>query len=91
MTNSKSQSPRRYFVDEDGRRVLIGLTVEETSEFESLERQPSIGDPGGQVAWDGNGIPATWERRWLELYGKHERAWRQWMRRTSPDRLSLIS
>jgi hypothetical protein len=29
--------PRRYYVDKNGRRVLIGLTVEETFEFETLE------------------------------------------------------
>jgi hypothetical protein len=26
--------PRRYYIDDDGRRVLIGLTVEQTREFE---------------------------------------------------------
>ena len=30
-------APRRYFVDGYGRRVLVGLTFEETFEFEALE------------------------------------------------------
>ena len=34
MTDFGDHSPRRYFVDENGCRVLIGLTIEETFEFE---------------------------------------------------------
>lgn len=30
MPNPKDHSPRRYFVDGNGHRVLIGLTIEET-------------------------------------------------------------
>ena len=39
------------------------------------------------VAWDEDGIPTTArEKRWLELYGKHDSAWRLWMVKTSADR-----
>jgi hypothetical protein len=39
MTNRIDHyAPRRYFVDKNGRRVLIGLTIEETFEFETLAR-----------------------------------------------------
>ncbi len=37
MTDFGDHSPRRYFVDENGQRVLIGLTVEETTEFDTLD------------------------------------------------------
>jgi hypothetical protein len=40
----QSLFPRRYYIDDDGRRVLIGLTVEQTREFELLELpEPSPG------------------------------------------------
>jgi hypothetical protein len=48
-----------YEFDNKGRRVMIGLSFEETQEFELLEAQ----------------LPmyAT-ELRWLELFNKHDRA-----------------
>jgi hypothetical protein len=87
MTDSTEYLPRRYFVDENGRRVLIGLTIEETFEFETLDSQPAIDEAGKHVAWDEDGIPTTArEKRWLELYSKHDGAWRLWMVKTSADR-----
>jgi hypothetical protein len=89
MTDSREQSPRRYFVDKDGRRVLIGLTIEETFEFETLDSLPALDDCGNHVAWDENGLPTTTrEKRWLTLYSKHDSAWRQWMVETYADRCS---
>jgi len=87
MTDFGEHSPRRYFVDNDGRRVLIGLTPEETFEFETLDSQPAAEHGGSHRAWAENGIrvPAP-EKRWLELYGKHDKAWKQWMARARPDR-----
>jgi hypothetical protein len=56
----QSLFPRRYYIDDDGRRVLIGLTVEQTREFELLELpEPS---PGIDQASLNHG-------RWLELIG----------------------
>ena len=76
MTDFGDHSPRRYFVDNGGRRVLIGLTLEETFEFETLD-----------VAWDEKGGPATTrEKRWLELYTKHDTSWRLWLAKTHADR-----
>ena len=48
-----------YEFDKKGRRVMIGLSFEETQEYELLEAQ----------------LPmyAT-ELRWLELFNKHENA-----------------
>lgn len=48
-----------YTLDRLGRRVLVGLTFEETTEFELLEAQL----PMYQA-----------ELRWLELFNKHEHA-----------------
>jgi hypothetical protein len=80
MTGPTNNAPRRYFVDTGGRRVLIGLTPEETFEFERLD--------GGQVPGQGGVHTASnsrdlWldagEQRRLELYEKHEGAWKAWM------------
>ncbi|MFB9268825.1 hypothetical protein ACFFWD_37900 [Bradyrhizobium erythrophlei] len=79
MTDLRNNSPRRYFIDDDGRRVLIGLTFEETFEFERLDHQSGLQD-AGHVLWDASGRPASKPaQRWLELYRKHDRAWGQWM------------
>jgi hypothetical protein len=76
MTDHGDHSPRRYFVDKGRRRVLIGLTTEETFEFETLDER------GNHV-----GAPTTArEKRWLELYIKHDVAWRVWMVETYADR-----
>jgi len=38
MIDQRHNAPRRYFVDAQGRRVLIGLSLEEeTAEFEALD------------------------------------------------------
>ncbi|WP_407147348.1 hypothetical protein [Bradyrhizobium sp. ORS 86] len=82
MTDLGNNSPRRYFIDGNGRRVLIGLTVEETFEFERLDHQSSLHD-AGHVVWDtGSGTASGPARRWLELYRKHDRAWLQWVEDT---------
>jgi len=73
-------SPRRYCVDKAGRRVLIGLTVQETFEFETLDALPPLDEVGHHVAWSATGQPTTKrEKRWLELYLKHNEAWKQWI------------
>lgn len=73
MDDPRGHSPRRYVVDVSGRRVLVGLTLEETSEFEDLDTSlPML--PGQQDV----GPAASVEGRWLELYDKHDKAWVQW-------------
>ena len=87
MTDLGNNSPRRYFIDEDGRRVLIGLTFEETFEFERLDHQSSL-HGSGHVLWDASGRPASPPaQRWLELYNKHDRAWLQWRESTRTARV----
>jgi hypothetical protein len=72
--------PRRYSVDDRRRSIMVGLTAEETLEFERLDNSPPL-DEDGNPAWTSDGVPSTpRERRWCELYQKHEKAWsrRQW-------------
>jgi hypothetical protein len=75
MSDFADHTPRRYFVDQVGRRVLIGLTVEETFEFETLDVPREDGVP-----------TTTRKKRWLELYNKHDQAWRPWISKNYPDR-----
>ncbi|MGY4478071.1 hypothetical protein [Bradyrhizobium sp. USDA 3364] len=76
MSDLRGHSPRRYVVDVSGRRVLVGLTPEETSEFEGLDSSlPVLADPGDQEA---GLMPPAGEGRWLELYDKHDKAWIKW-------------
>jgi len=78
MTDLGNNAPRRYFVDAGGRRVLIGLTLEETFEFERLDSQPLIALADRQVVSDESVLWPV-EERWQELYAKHEGAWKAWM------------
>ena len=67
-----NSSPRRYCVNGDGWRVLVGLTFQETLEFEALDALPT-----GHEAWREQATDAR-QQRWAELYAKHETAWREW-------------
>lgn len=87
MTDLRSNPPRRYFVDGEGRRVLIGLTLEETFEFEKLDLLPELHENGSHVLWEAGGRSgAALAERWMELYSKHDRAWIQWMADTRAER-----
>jgi hypothetical protein len=61
-----------YTLDRMGRRVLVGLSLDETSEFERLD----VSIPHGRKPFSASAIvplePA--EIRWLELYRKHRAA-----------------
>lgn len=76
----EEQCPAPIFRRRGRAAVLIGLTPEETFEFERLDSESSLGQAGKQAARDGD-TPwqAAGERRWLELYAKHEGAWKAWM------------
>ncbi|TWC05854.1 hypothetical protein FBZ93_102167 [Bradyrhizobium macuxiense] len=90
MSDLRGQSPRRYVVDVSGRRVLVGLTLEETSEFEGLDTSLPVLDGEGQdrdalgrealdrEALGAEPVPSAVEGRWLELYHKHDKAWIKW-------------
>jgi hypothetical protein len=67
--------PELYHFDGDGWRVLTGLTIEETAEFKALDGLPPLDDSGGHVAWEFDGrLSNSREKRWLELYLKHDEA-----------------
>ena|SRR5882757_5330786 len=87
MTSPRDDWPRRYFVDDNGNRVLIGLTIEETVEFEALDNGPALDKPGDRAACDESGVPTSArERRWLELYSKHDSGWINWKTKIRADR-----
>jgi hypothetical protein len=85
MTDLRNNAPRRYFVDAGGRRVLIGLTLEETFEFERLDSQPVTNLADCQVVPDESVLWPV-EQRWQELYAKHEGAWKAWMAQNRSER-----
>jgi len=63
-----------YVLDADGNRILIGLTLGETREFECLDEL--ISDLSSAPTDDSRSIN---ERRWLVLYDKHEAAVRAYL------------
>jgi hypothetical protein len=68
---------KRYHVDDNGRRVLVGLTPAETHEFETLDSLSPSDGGSDRIAWTFGGDPTTGrERRWLQLYTKHDEAWK---------------
>ncbi|QAU48773.1 hypothetical protein [Bradyrhizobium guangzhouense] len=79
MIEQKRHAPRRYFVDAQGHRVLIGLSSDETAEFEALDLSSIEGSVPQATGDIGDGVVADNEVRWLELYLKHEGAWRTWI------------
>ena len=87
MNDVRNTSPRRYVVDGVGRRVLVGLSVEETCEFEQLDGLSSLTADNTREA-------AVIEARWIELYAKHDQAWLRWMderRRTETSGLLALN
>jgi hypothetical protein len=64
--------PREYQLDGGGRRILVGLTHEETLEFEKLDDRLPY---DGQSVWPDETLPLLpMEVRWLELWEKHQTA-----------------
>jgi hypothetical protein len=59
-----------YVFDSHGNRLLVGLTLEETREFERLDALIASLVPTSyfSTGYSSNGI------RWLELFEKHEAA-----------------
>jgi hypothetical protein len=63
-----------YVLDADGKRILIGLTLDETREFERLDEM--ILDAGSELTDERN---SRNERRWLVLYDRHDAAVRRYI------------
>ncbi|MET4802867.1 hypothetical protein [Bradyrhizobium sp. LB11.1] len=80
MTEPKKDAPRRYIVDGGGQRVLVGLSIAETIEFETLDNPDALPGADRRIDQDKPG------QRWLELYAKHEQAWSNWMAQTGARR-----
>ncbi|MBB4379921.1 hypothetical protein GGD61_004596 [Bradyrhizobium sp. SBR1B] len=76
MIDQRQNAPRRYFVDAQGHRVLIGLSLEETAEFEALDLASKETVQIVAETRAGTRAAAVDDVRWLELYSKHEGAWR---------------
>src|SRR5882757_10846772 len=67
----------RHTIDNNGRRVLVGLTSAETREFETLDALAPSDSSGDHMAWTFGGEPTTGrEKRWLQLYTRHDEAWK---------------
>jgi len=60
--------------------VLIGLSHDETFEFETLDSR-SVSGEAGEFAGQGQVELRTeaGDQRWQELYAKHEGAWKVWI------------
>ncbi|WP_027572840.1 hypothetical protein [Bradyrhizobium sp. WSM1743] len=86
MTDQRHNAPRRYFVDAQGHRVLIGLSPEETAEFEALDLASNETVHFTSEIRARKGAAAEGEVRWLELYSKHEGAWRAWIAQSQAGR-----
>jgi hypothetical protein len=63
-----------YILDASGKRILIGLTLDETREFERLDEM--ILNSGSEPTDERN---SRNERRWLVLYDKHDAAVRSYL------------
>jgi hypothetical protein len=61
-----------YERDAQGNRVLVGLTFAETEEFFQLDA--TIADPGTFPSLSADEWRSPDERRWLELFRKHQAA-----------------
>lgn len=63
-----------YTEDGEGRRVMIGLDFAETRDFERIDARLPF---GGKPVWPrfGEDLPLLpMEKRWLELWEKHQAA-----------------
>jgi hypothetical protein len=74
-----------YALDADGNRILIGLTLVETREFERLDELIlSVNSATTDANRSRN------ERRWLMLYDRHEAAVRIYLSTENAKALSVL-
>ncbi len=79
MSSERRIFPRRYQANACQPYTLIGLTLEETQEFERLDHL-SLEKHSGDCVWNFDDEPGTpEEKRWRELYLKHETGWSVWL------------
>jgi hypothetical protein len=91
MIDQRHNAPRRYFVDAQGHRVLIGLSLDETAEFEALDvsSHETVQIIAKIDPREGAGAPD--DVRWCELYSKHDGAWRAWIAQSRTGRTQDLS
>jgi len=64
-----------FTVDAQGRRVRVGLSWDETLEFERLDAREPLDHHGRPIPWYAQSAAIRRsEDRWFELYRKHEDA-----------------
>lgn len=78
MIDPNKAAPRRYFLDAHGHRVLIGLSADETAEFEALDLPSMNAHADPMKNCQSENLAEQGKLRWLELYSKHESAWQTW-------------
>jgi hypothetical protein len=66
-----TELPPQYSVDHAGRRVIRGLTIDQTIEFELLDASLPY---AGKLLWLDQSDPPAAQQRWLELWAKHRDA-----------------
>ncbi len=64
----------KYVLDENGHRVLVGLTPSETVEFERLDKLRREDSTELQFISAEGRLQPPRGKRWLELFEKHELA-----------------
>jgi hypothetical protein len=64
-----------FTADAQGRRIRVGLTSDETLEFERLDAREPLDRHGQPIPWYAQSAAIRRsEDRWFELYRKHEEA-----------------
>ncbi len=64
-----------FTVDAQGRRIRVGLTSDETLEFERLDAREPLDHHGRPIPWYAqSAVIRRSEDRWFALYRKHEEA-----------------
>jgi hypothetical protein len=69
-----SDEEDEYELDSKGRRVLVGLTSEETAEFIRFDEVDFVPSPLSPQEWS-----QPQKNRWLELFEKHDLAIRPYL------------
>ncbi|MDA9427369.1 MULTISPECIES: hypothetical protein [Bradyrhizobium] len=86
MIERRHNAPRGYFIDAQGHRVLIGLSLEETAELEALDL--ALNETVqfvSEICVREGAVPAD-EIRWRELYSRHEGTRQAWIAQSQAGR-----
>jgi hypothetical protein len=81
-TSRMAVSDDNYVLDRQGNQVLIGLTIDETREFERLDDSIFVFSPLQPFSTDERRLRSRDQKRWLALYEKHQAALRPFLTAT---------